>query len=172
MNCQPSVQVSQIFQLRVNECVWFLLLLLFHYFKTCPNALLGHTTSIFNPIRTGGLLNASSRVVLQETAVRFGAERCRAEPVPAAPQSRPQVEGREWHGGDTHPIARICTGTAQYQFLTLVARRILNAKKWILTKLELPEGKTQPGEHEFLVPLPEVAQACPVTRRGSTKMDG
>lgn len=35
--------------------------------QPCPNALLGHTTNVFHPVRTGGLLSANSRVVLEET---------------------------------------------------------------------------------------------------------
>ena len=78
----------------------------FPYYQICLNALLGHTTSVFDATRTGGLFNTSSRVALQEAEVGFGTKKCWSCPAPPALQSRQRVEAREWHGGDIDPFAK------------------------------------------------------------------
>lgn len=114
--------------------------------------MLGHTTSIFNPIRTGGVLNASSRVVLQD---RSGLGQKGAGQPLCLLCCRAGSKCRAGSGTEgTLPLfAGLCTGAAQHLILTCVEGRNLNTLRrcWAGS---VPWGKTESEGDDPPIPLP------------------
>lgn len=111
--------------------------------------MLGHTTNISNPIKAGGVLNANSRVVLEEK-VRLGTERC-WQPL-CLLSCRAGSKWRAGNGteGTLAPCAGVCTGATQHLSVACVERRNLNALRRMLARLKFP-GERQ--SQEEIIPL-------------------
>lgn len=118
------------------------------------------------------MLNANSRVALQETEVGFGTEKCWAATAPPALQSRQQVEDREWDGGDDDPLCKGLHRSSTRLISSTGGEKSSKCREVDVDQARVPWGKTESGADEPLVPLSKVARAGPVTRRGSTQADG
>lgn len=117
----------------------------------------------FQSSRDCRLLNASSRVVLQER-VRLGTERCWAAPVPAVLQSWQRVQGRERHWGDCRGLHRGNT--------TIIANTCGGKKSKCLEEdvgqAQVPWEEESEGDDP---PIPLLKAAQPITKGESTQVD-
>ena len=88
--------------------------------------------------------------------------------MPPALQSRQEVEGREWQGGDAaHLLMGFPRGRTTL-ISSMGGEKNSKCHEVDVDQAQVPWGKTGLGGDEPLVPLSKVARACPITRKDST----
>lgn len=122
--------------------------------------MLGHTSSILNPVKTGRVLNTNSRVVRQEK-VRLDVKRCWAAPVSLSCRVGSKWSAGSGTEGTLTPFAGVCTNTSFIS--SMCGKKKSKCLEKDVGQAEVLWGKTE-SKDDPPIPLPKVAQASPITK--------